>query len=126
VIRTQVAERARYRCEYCRVPDEVWFRHHLDHILPLKHGGETTLDNLAYACMMCNLNKGADYFVPGIGGKPVRLFNPRVEVWEDHFRLEGALVIGLTPEGEATVRVLRINDALRIVQREGLRRLGLY
>jgi hypothetical protein len=76
--------------------------------------------------MMCNLNKGADYFVPGTGGEPVRLFNPRVEVWEDHFRLEGALVIGLTTEGEATVRVLRINDALRIVQREGLRRLGLY
>lgn len=84
MIRDRVADRARYRCEYCRVPDEIWFRHHLDHILPVKHGGETTLDNLAHSCMTCNLNKGADYFVLGKEGEPVRLFNPRVQVWEDH------------------------------------------
>jgi hypothetical protein len=108
------------------LPDTLWFRHHLDHILPVKHGGLATLDNLAYACMMCNLNKGTDYFVQGAGAQPVRLFNPRMQFWEDHFRLEGAMVIPLTPTAEATVRVLRINDALRVVQRQGLRRLGLY
>lgn len=32
----------------------------LEHIISLKHGGKTALENLAYACPICNSGKGAD------------------------------------------------------------------
>ena len=33
---------------------------HVDHIISVKHEGSTTLDNLAYACVVCNRQKGSD------------------------------------------------------------------
>ncbi len=39
------------------------------------------------------------------------LFNPRLQLWQDHFRWneEYTEIIGLTPTGRATVRSLRMN-----------------
>jgi len=54
-----VRQRARNRCEYCRIP-QVAFRRgfHIEHIVARQHGGSTSLDNLALACWTCNLKKG--------------------------------------------------------------------
>ena len=56
-----------------------------------------------------------------------RLFNPRQQVWDEHFRInsEGSLS-GLTPEGRVTVAVLRLNEPERVEQRYGERLLGNY
>lgn len=57
----EVASRAENRCEYCRIAiEDTYFGGEIDHIRSLKHGGETTLENLALACQPCNRNKGTD------------------------------------------------------------------
>jgi hypothetical protein len=45
-------------------------------------------------------------------GESVALFNPRSQVWWEHFRwIEGGLrIAGLTPIGRATVVALRLSD----------------
>lgn len=42
------------KCVYCGSPAE-----HVDHIMPLAHGGRHCLENLAPACLPCNMAKGA-------------------------------------------------------------------
>ena len=118
-LRVAVAERASYRCEYCRMhEDDDVFTFHVEHIIARKHDGETSLANLAYACQQCNLHKG-----PNLSGidpdsqEIVELFHPRNHEWDDHLQFDGPRVIGLTPTGRATVRVLNMNDGDRIAFR---------
>ena len=60
-VRQQVAGRADFRCEYCRIKEEDSFlSFQIDHIVSKKHGGGDEIENLAYACPHCNQNKGAD------------------------------------------------------------------
>lgn len=60
-LRREVAQRAGFRCEYCRLPEiAAMVKFQLEHIISLKHGGKTALENLAYACPICNSGKGAD------------------------------------------------------------------
>ena len=43
-LRREVRERARERCEYCLLPEsQSYFPHEPDHLIALKHGGETNL-----------------------------------------------------------------------------------
>ena len=60
-LRIAVAQRAGHRCEYClsNEADSV-NGFEVDHIFSRKHGGPTTLENLAYVCIICNRNKGSD------------------------------------------------------------------
>jgi len=44
--------------------------------------------------------------------KQVPLYNPRKEHWEDHFRWEGVVLIGITDIGRATVEALNMNRKL--------------
>ena len=51
-LRRLVAQRANCRCEYCLIlASDRLSGCHVDHIISLKHGGETTSKNLAYACI---------------------------------------------------------------------------
>lgn len=43
----------------------------------------------------------------------VRLFNPREDTWEAHFVFQGAMIVGRTPEGRATVELLKMNEPKR-------------
>jgi 5-methylcytosine-specific restriction endonuclease McrA len=55
----QVWRRARTCCEYCQLPQETTdLPFQIDHIIAEQHGGETTLDNLALACLHDNKHKG--------------------------------------------------------------------
>ena len=94
-LRRQVEERANHRCEYCLLPASLsFYAHEVDHVIPLKHGGTTTPDNLAYACWRCNRYKGSDL---GSFDPETRefsfLFNPRTQTWNDHFRLQNARIL---------------------------------
>ena len=82
-------QRALGRCEYCLLHEEdSHLAHHADHIVARQHRGETSLDNLALGCFDCNCFKGPNVasFDP-LTGQMVRLFNPRPDLWADHFRL---------------------------------------
>lgn len=118
-LRRQVIERARNRCEYCLISAEVaFFPHEVDHVVAEKHGGATEISNLALACWRCNRHKGSDLtsFDPETR-QLSPLFNPRTQVWAEHFAYERERVIGLTPEGRTTVNLLRLNREERLSER---------
>ena len=125
--RRTVRERADDRCEYCQLRQEhaqLW-RHQIEHVIPRKHRGTDDLDNLAWACVRCNLSKSSN--LSGIDadtGQTVALYNPRNQIWWEHFAYEGAEIIGLTPTGRATVAVLNMNESRRFQLRQELLDMG--
>lgn len=122
-LRRAVRERALDRCEYCRIRQgELPFAtFHLEHIAARQHGGNDGLDNLAYACQQCNLFKGPNLSsIDPATGEIVRVFDPRQQMWEDHFAVTGAMIVGSTPTGRATVRLLQMNSRDRVALREQL------
>ena len=86
-LRLEVAERAKFSCEYCLLHEDDGFHtFHVDHIIPLKHGGLTSFENLSYTCPICNRNKGADIATVFYPSRViVRLFDPRNDSWKDNF-----------------------------------------
>lgn len=66
-----------------------FFAHEIDHVIPEKHAG-----NFSF------------------------LFNPRKHNWSEHFQLDKFQIIGLTPEGRTTVKLLQFNTAERLVERK--------
>jgi hypothetical protein len=94
---------------------------HVDHIIPKQHGGSDDPSNLALAGYRCNLRKGPN--LTGIDpdtGSLVPLFHPRQERWEAHFALRETHIVGLTPTGRTTVRVLQMNAVDRVQLRATL------
>ena len=105
-LRQQVRERAGRRCEYCHLPD--WLPplepFHLEHIVARQHGGETNLDNLAWACHRYNHHKRPNLTGVDASTREIApLFHPRRDVWTMHLMLRGSELVGLTPIGRATV-----------------------
>ena len=108
--------RAAAVCEYCQMPqrfDDLPFE--IDHVVAQSHGGKTSSGNLALSCFPCNRFK-----VPNLAGmdpqtgRLAKLFHPRRHAWSRHFRWQGSTLIGRTPVGRATIRVLHINEYLRV------------
>lgn len=115
-LRETVRERANNRCEYClrRQIDSPLAPLQIEHIVPKKHGGTDQSENLALACGECNLHKGSN--LTGIDPQTnlvTRLFNPRNDLWETHFKVRGTEILGLTDVGRTTVRVLNLNSPER-------------
>jgi hypothetical protein len=126
-LRAEVVQRAAFRCEYCLLhEDDGAFPHEVDHIISRQHGGDTSADNLAYACMVCNRYKGSNIASVSSSGELIRLFNPRQNRWNDHFRLNGAVIEPIDSIGAVTARVLRLNTAERVARRSVLQQLRRY
>ncbi len=123
-----VRARAANRCEYCGMAQEhiPFPRFHIEHIRPIKHGGSDSVENLCQACGQCNLHKSSNLtgFDPQTD-KLTALFHPRNDDWSEHFTNEGAVIVGLTPIGRTTVRVLNMNDPDRIELRAELLSQGI-
>ena len=118
-VRQIVAQRADYCCEYYHIhQDEVFYPFHIDHIISLKHGGITELDNLAYSCFPCNLHKSSDVGTFLLPQRVfIRLFNPRLDSWKEHFGMDLGRMYAKTSIGEATIKVLKMNEIERIIER---------
>jgi hypothetical protein len=127
-MRRDVVRRAGNRCEYCLIHQhDAASRHQVDHVIAEKHGGATTLDNLALSCLPCNRRKSSDIAANNPEtGQLTRLFNPRLQKWEDHFQTNGPRIVGLTAEGKTTVEFLRLNSSERVLEREELIRVERY
>jgi hypothetical protein len=88
--------------------------------------GETILDNLALACVSCSLRKAArEKGLDPETGKEVRLFNPRRDDWNAHFRWDGVYLVGLDSIGRVDsfsevglIRSLKMNRPLVLAIRE--------
>jgi hypothetical protein len=125
----RVRERAGDVCEYCRLPQafqEATF--HVDHIVPLVRQGETTLDNLALACVTCSLRKAARTHVRDPRSrKRVPLFHPRRDRWSAHFRWGSQWkLVGRTASGRATVAALAMNRPAILLIRQALAALARF
>ncbi len=111
--RKLVRERAGGYCEYCLSSVNFAVQSfECEHIIPVAQGGKTVESNLAFACGGCNRCKSAKTMgADPDSGEIVPLFNPRTQLWYDHFAWneDFTLVIGLTATGRATVQTLRLN-----------------
>lgn len=100
-------------CEYCKnqqgystAPFSV------EHILALSKQGSNDLENLALSCPACNAHKYTKQTaLDPLTRNVVPLFNPRTQIWEEHFVWDETLtrILGLTPTGRATVKCLKMN-----------------
>lgn len=126
-LRRLVRDRANGACEYCGISEGATFSaHDVDHIVALKHGGWTDEDNLAFSCTACNQHKGTDIASFDTETKSiVPLYNPRRDRWEDHFQIIEHRILGRTPTGRITSRLLQWNRKDRVDERISLSRAGL-
>jgi hypothetical protein len=129
-LRERVAAQARNRCGYCLTAEAiVGTPMEMDHLIPEGLGGLTEEENLWLACSLCNDHK-ADRIaaLDSVTGEVVRLFNPRREVWGEHFRWtpEGDRVVGLTPTGRATVAALNMNRPSLVKARQAWVTVGWH
>ena len=111
----RVREAGRNRCGYCLSPQNlVMARLEIEHILPRAKGGTDEESNLWLSCPLCNRYK-ADRTVARDPetGEVTALFNPRLQVWSEHFRwsADGLRIIGQTPVGRATVLPRQVSSA---------------
>lgn len=116
------------RCEYCRLPDSRYpLPFHIDHIIARQHGGATSAENLALACLHCNRHKG-----PNIAGRHpatgdlVRLFHPRSDRWHDHFEWDDVILLPKSDIGLVTIQVLAINETDFVAVRFALMQEGEF
>lgn len=120
--RDLVRLRAKDCCEYCLIPQAAtrFFTFHIEHIIAKQHVGDSDDPaGLAFSCNRCNAYKGPNLSsVDSETQKVVPLFNPRRDKWTDHFRIKDGEVIGLTPIGRATARLLKMNAPHRIELRD--------
>jgi hypothetical protein len=125
-----VAAQARYRCGYCLTAEAiVGTPMEFDHIVPESLGGTGEEQNLWLACTLCNHHKSDRVaFLDLLTGEVERLFNPRRQVWSEHFRWtsEGDRIVGLTPTGRATVAALNLNRASLVKARQAWVAVGWH
>jgi hypothetical protein len=107
-VRDEIRKRAKSACEYCGITEnDIGGQLTVDHFHPQSKGGDDHSDNLIYCCHRCNSYK-SDYF-PEKEGDP-KIWNPRIEAFENHFfELDDGKLKGLTPTGNATIVLLRLN-----------------
>jgi HNH endonuclease len=112
--RRAVESRARRRCEYCHAPARAMgVRLHIEHVVPVAIGGPDRRSNYALCCPSCNLSKAARTSATDpVTGVIVPLYNPRHDVWDEHFAWskDRFTVRGRTAIGRATVAALNMND----------------
>jgi hypothetical protein len=121
-LRERVTASARHRCGYCLTAEAiVGAPMEIDHLVPESLGGLTEEDNLWLACPLCNNHKNNRISASDpISGETVRLFDPRRQVWSEHFAWTetGDRIIGLTPTGRATAVALNLNRPTLIKARQ--------
>ena len=84
----------------------------MEHLVPVVEGGGSTPDNLALACFSCNRRKwDRRTAVDPQTGEVQRLFDPRIDGWNDHFAwsTDSLEIVGATSIGRATVNALEFN-----------------
>ena len=81
------------------------FRHVFDHIIARQstEAAKSPSPTSPFAAAIVIGIKGHYAGLDEDTGALVPLFNPRRDVWRDHFRWDGAVLMGITPVGRTTV-----------------------
>jgi len=120
-VRLRICQQAQDRCGYCLTPqDFVTSRLPIEHIIPTSREGPSIEENLWLSCSSCNSHKGnKTHARDPLTGQTVKLFNPRKQIWREHFAWiqNGLRIAGMTPIGRATVVALKLNNPLSIKAR---------
>ena len=129
-LRTRVSTQARHRCGYCLTAEAiVGTPMEIDHIIPRALAGPTAEDNLWLACSLCNDYKGDQIAATDpLTGELVRLFDPRHQVWGEHFAwtADGDRIVGLSPIGRATAVALNLNRPSLVTARQAWVSVGWH
>ncbi len=108
-----IISRSKGYCEYCKCPSDFSTElFSIEHIIPRSKSGSNELDNLAYACIGCNIYKSdKTEFIDVVSQTISILYNPRKMNWIDHFIWDESLtiIIGKTAIGRATIEGLKLN-----------------
>jgi hypothetical protein len=100
---------------------------HLEHLIPKSRGGDSGLENLAWACPSCNLRKSDRVEATDpVTGLTAALFHQRLHVWHEHFAWEDYQIIGLSATGRATASALDFNHSRRVRIRQAEQTFGLF
>lgn len=100
---------------------------HVEHVTPQSAGGSNEVGNLALACPSCNLHKSNRTTIPQSGHPdPIALFNPRLNIWSEHFEWDDYQVAGRMPIGNATIEALYLNNERRQKIRKAEQLFGLF
>lgn len=129
-LKNKIQKSANYHCGYCQIPqDLIPNLLEIEHLLPLAEGGTNEEENLWLACRNCNSYKSSkiDALDPKTN-QTVLLFNPRTQVWNEHFEFsrDGTEIVGKTPCGRATVIALRLNFEPAVKARRNWVSVGWY
>jgi hypothetical protein len=113
ILRDAVIQRATKCCEYCKSQDRYSpTSFTMDHFIPENLNGTSDLENLVYACFLCNRLKSNKLSVfDVISSKWIPLFNPRKDIWHEHFSWndDTTKIIGISIIGRCTVKALKLN-----------------
>jgi HNH endonuclease len=101
----------------------------LDHFWPSSKGGGNEEENLCLACELCNQHKwNQTEAIDPVTQESVRLFNPRQQIWHEHFvwSANGIEIVGITACGRSTVVGLKLNNPLALKVRGHWVRVGWH
>jgi hypothetical protein len=108
-----IVERSNGYCEYCKCSSDFSTEpFSIEHIIPRSKQGSDDIENLAHACIGCNLYKSSKTEAFDILSQiVVPLFNPRTMQWNEHFiwDLSLTIILGKTAIGRATIEALKLN-----------------
>lgn len=121
-IKDKIRQQANNRCGYClSLQKYVLGLLEIEHIVPKAKGGSDDEHNLWLACRLCNGYKGRQTEAKDPETEQiVPLFNPRKQIWSEHFQWsqEGTQILGKTPCGRATVMALKLNNLIATTVRQ--------
>ena len=121
-LKRRIREQAGNRCGYCLSAQEyVMGQLEIEHIMPTARNGSDEESNLWLACRLCNGYKGdqIEALDPETNLR-VPLFNPRTQVWSEHFvwAADKIHIVGLTAVGRVTLKALQLNNQIALIVRQ--------
>jgi 5-methylcytosine-specific restriction endonuclease McrA len=129
-LRKKIAQQALNRCGYCLTVESIaGYEMDVEHIIPEALGGLTVESNLWLCCSKCNLHKAdRTESIDPETGETFPFFNPRNQIWSDHFEWskESDLIIGKTGTGRVTIEALKLNRAILVTARRRWVKVGLH
>lgn len=133
-IRFEVFKRDSFTCQYCgeSAPDVIL---QVDHIVPVKEGGDNSILNLVTSCIDCNQGKGATRLSDGTAVKKAKKQADKLQQQLEQIQMMADWQKGLVEATDAQVDIIEeqflrgtgrsLTDNGKATVRKHLRKFGL-